>query len=609
MRLSILTAVLFTSSLLNAQTGPGGVGTTADLVLWLAADRSITMSGGKVHVWGDASGNGNNATGTTTSVRPDLVAGAVNGYPAVDFDGVNDELSIPQQSELDLWEWDAFLIGAVDGAKNNNAWFSKGTNTTTVNYGMWGTSTNACILPIRPLFSSFSGPSTPASTFASSFTLIEYYHNWLITELAVGRRFLKSGVSTYTSSGFSLPPSTYNAPLRIGNATGASGWHLDGKIAELILFNAPRSATQRIIVNNYLSAKYDLPLNSGNVYRHDEALNGHYDHDVAGIGHATGSTAHPDSRGTGVVRISGASDLGANEFLFWGHDNGLLGAWSSTDYPAGMQGRWHRVWRVNETNISGTAVDVGSVNMDFDLTSQGPVTAADLRLLVDTDGDGLFADETPIAGATALGSDIYRFTGVADLMNNRRFTLGTTNMAVTPLPVELLHFTANELRGEVLLSWATASEQDNDHFTVERSADLMEWSTVLQMPGAGNSTVRLDYTALDQRPLTGTSYYRLRQTDNDGASSVSRSVPVSIRATDTTPPPFPNPATDAFTVLFPGRVEPFDLVDVLGRPAHPVMVRYQEDRAVVDVSALPAGTYMLRFADGRAGQRVQVVRP
>ncbi len=607
MRRRILFPTLFALASAAAQTGPGGVGNSSNLMVWLAADRAITLTGGRVHSWGDGSGNTNHATNSTAANRPASVPGAVNGYPSVQFDGTNDELLIPHKSALALTQWDAFLVGAATSAKNNNAWFSKGSGTTAVNYGMWSNANNASLLPVKRFLSSFGAPATPNNTFSGSFSLLEYNHLWLLASYS---RFLSAGVETYSNLGISLPPTTsYTNALRIGNADGASGWNLNGQIAELVLYNAPLNDTERIIVNNYLSAKYALPLSSGNLFVHDEPTNGNFDHDVAGIGHATGSTAHTDARGTGVIRISGASNLGANEFLFWGHDNGPLGAWSSTDFPAAMQGRWQRVWRVNEVNASGSAVDVGAVNMDFDLSGQGPVITTDLRLLVDTDNDGTFADETPIAGAVSLGGNLYRFNGVTALANNRRFTLGTMNMVATPLPVELLRFTASGSGTEVLLQWATATERDNDHFTVERSADLLAWTDIADVDGAGNSIVQLSYSTVDTDPLPGTSYYRLRQTDFDGTTERSHMVSVDLRTPDALPPPFPNPTSGSFTVYLPAGAGLFDLVDLQGRSAHPVMVRYQADRAEVDVSSLAAGTYLVRYADGRPAERVQVVRP
>lgn len=105
------------------------------------------------------------------------------------------------------------------------------------------------------------------------------------------------------------------------------------------------------------------------------------------------------------------------------------------------------------------------------------------------------------------------------------FTLASINGS-NPLPITLLHFRARPEFARVRLDWATAMELDNDHFTVERSADGLHFADLLQVPGAGHSHTLLHYLAWDDRPLGGISYYRLRQTDHDGTSAWSDVVAV-----------------------------------------------------------------------------------
>ena len=97
---------------------------------------------------------------------------------------------------------------------------------------------------------------------------------------------------------------------------------------------------------------------------------------------------------------------------------------------------------------------------------------------------------------------------------------------ISPLPIELVSFNARNDGSAVLLEWTTASEIDNHYFTLERSTDGSAYSDLLNTPGAGNSQVSIDYRAHDVGPVPGVSYYRLRQTDFDGASAVSAAVAV-----------------------------------------------------------------------------------
>ncbi|MBL0309811.1 MAG: T9SS type A sorting domain-containing protein [Bacteroidetes bacterium] len=98
------------------------------------------------------------------------------------------------------------------------------------------------------------------------------------------------------------------------------------------------------------------------------------------------------------------------------------------------------------------------------------------------------------------------------------------------LPVELLEFTA-WAEGEVVrLKWMTAIEINNDYFTVERSRDGVNFSDLFMVDGAGNSTAVLTYRETDKQPLSGVSYYRLRQTDFDGTTTHSQIVAVSFNS-------------------------------------------------------------------------------
>ncbi|MBN8702813.1 MAG: T9SS type A sorting domain-containing protein [Bacteroidetes bacterium] len=96
------------------------------------------------------------------------------------------------------------------------------------------------------------------------------------------------------------------------------------------------------------------------------------------------------------------------------------------------------------------------------------------------------------------------------------------------LPIELIYFKAEALGTTVNFNWATATEQNNNYFTIERSADGVEFLPVLEMKGAGNSTNIITYIAADKNPVNGDNYYRLKQTDFDGNFSYSKVVYATV---------------------------------------------------------------------------------
>ncbi len=102
-------------------------------------------------------------------------------------------------------------------------------------------------------------------------------------------------------------------------------------------------------------------------------------------------------------------------------------------------------------------------------------------------------------------------------------TLGSST-SDNELPVELLFFEAKAPEDKVELKWATASETNNDFFTIERSVDGRNFEPLGQVSSKsndGHSNYRLDYSFDDNNPLRGISYYRLKQTDFDGSYEYS----------------------------------------------------------------------------------------
>lgn len=109
----------------------------------------------------------------------------------------------------------------------------------------------------------------------------------------------------------------------------------------------------------------------------------------------------------------------------------------------------------------------------------------------------------------------------------------TVTAILTPAPIELLSFTAKYTSEKVVaLDWITATEINNDFFTIERSEDAINFSDIIYLDGAGNSSQINTYNSIDQNPFSGVSYYRLKQTDYDGEFSYSKIEMVNLVQSD-----------------------------------------------------------------------------
>lgn len=116
----------------------------------------------------------------------------------------------------------------------------------------------------------------------------------------------------------------------------------------------------------------------------------------------------------------------------------------------------------------------------------------------------------------------------------KSISLGGNCCLASALPVELISFEANCLNPDrVFLKWSTASEINNDYFSIERSANGTGFDVVGMIKGTGNSTQLINYNWTDNSPLPGINYYRLKQTDFDGRFNYSNPVSVKGNCGDT----------------------------------------------------------------------------
>jgi hypothetical protein len=120
----------------------------------------------------------------------------------------------------------------------------------------------------------------------------------------------------------------------------------------------------------------------------------------------------------------------------------------------------------------------------------------------------------PYRGGIATG---YSFRAVTNIL-----------CGVGALPVSLIAFNAKPGLANVYLTWQTVSEVNNDFFTVEKSQEGNSFEKVITVKGKGNSTVQSFYESTDEAPYTGSSYYRLKQTDFNGRYTYSETVEVNF---------------------------------------------------------------------------------
>lgn len=208
---------------------------------------------------------------------------------------------------------------------------------------------------------------------------------------------------------------------------------------------------------------------------------------------------------------------------------------------------------------------------------------------VDADNDGLVDLLDADISGNAWGQ--YAPLPNTDALGDRDWRDVNT---IVILPIELLTFTATPLEREVQLDWETASEKDADYFILERSKDAFNWEEIAEVDAVGNSTSLNAYGWLDQSPLSGISYYRLKLVDINQTFDYSQ-IEVVNRINPDEVLLYPNPAKQLTTLK--AEFDSASEIQLLSVTGAVVLVKSAPMGGSItfDVSSLESGCYYFSF--------------
>jgi hypothetical protein len=157
-----------------------------------------------------------------------------------------------------------------------------------------------------------------------------------------------------------------------------------------------------------------------------------------------------------------------------------------------------------------------------------------------------------------------------------------------PLPVTFSEFKLTKNADDVKVEWATATEENNNYFEVERGSDGISFDAIARLDGKIDSRAEVRYSFTDKDPLAGISYYRIRQVDQDGTSAVTRtrSIEMSGLAKAII---YPNPAADVITL---DNIEPNSMITLITSLGQEVRREIAKTNAwSMNLHGLPSGFY------------------
>tara|TARA_B100000508_G_C11465274_1_gene281460 strand:- start:4636 stop:6657 length:2022 start_codon:yes stop_codon:yes gene_type:complete len=203
---------------------------------------------------------------------------------------------------------------------------------------------------------------------------------------------------------------------------------------------------------------------------------------------------------------SGASEYFTAQYYYT--DPSAIFGWGSGIMGTGLDHASTReFWQLDRS---------GSTNINLTLpwnSNSGSLTDLSKLRLVHWTGSQWEDLGGSITGNTSAGT-----ITVNGVSSYSPFTLGSTDSASNPLPVELIHFEASATGAGVVLNWKTSSEINSSHFVVERrlvGGQFVEVGTVMSksINGTSNKLLEYDFVDVEKHVLV---YYRIKQVDING---------------------------------------------------------------------------------------------
>lgn len=227
-------------------------------------------------------------------------------------------------------------------------------------------------------------------------------------------------------------------------------------------------------------------------------------------------------------------------------------------------GNWNNplTWSCGVVPSPGDTITISvghtvTVSLNTDLNGAPVVIFIDGILLFDSPGAKLRLECGSVIILSASGeirdsgngtpSHSIRICGADVWTGSDGSVFGPLVIIGAPLSIELINFTAELDRNQLRFNWSTANEINNDYFTIEGSSDNLNWVSLGMHLGSGNSNELVEYEMTLSNDADN-KYFRLRQTDYDGTSTLSNVISISnIISSELSV--FPNPMSSDFLMI------------------------------------------------------------
>ncbi|HTN22321.1 MAG TPA: T9SS type A sorting domain-containing protein [Pelobium sp.] len=375
---------------------------------------------------------------------------------------------------------------------------------------------------------------------------------------AAGTGLIKNGNGTFALTGNTYPSgfilnagtvvargvnafgqsTTNNLTINGGTIAGDGGLTFNANKFASITINADFTLGSTVApASSTATLSFASPVNLGALTK-TITLNGTGTNTFSGVVSSTGAGLNIGNGSTGTLVLSGANTYSGETTLSGGTltlgaANVIPDASIGIIFNGGTlkTGAFDEIYPPLYLDDNSTII-LNATVQSHNFSTSNAVGFAPGKTLTITGWAGGYNSTSGTKGKIFVGTDATGLT--ASQLQQIKFFNGTVNYdatilstgevvpsTITVLPISLTSFTAKTIDKTILLNWATASEKNNQHFEVLRSADGKSFKSIATVNGTGNSDTEKSYSFVDENPYAGANYYKLKQTDFDGATATS----------------------------------------------------------------------------------------
>ncbi len=417
---------------ISAQNGPGGIGNKDGSngqphnILWLYANSLGLTDGEEVAGWNDISGNENHMV--SASSNPNYVSNVINGNGIVRFEEASSQY-------LDFYsDFNTSGINGIEGSTYSFFWVAARRDVTARDQYVFGGTSATANSNLYSGWGYSGGYALGANHWGNNCYATTYYTDTnnefgfvscVFNAASIGNTRELFDVGTLIASSTSSSQLGNVTDMRLGYRGGSGNNYADIDIAEVIFYKDNLNTAQRRIVENYLSAKYDIAFQATS----NDKYTGHdasYIDAVAGIGQE--SDGNHLAAYCGGLYIDSNGNLDNGEYLLVGHNSSITNTISLNDLPTGVEGRWLKDWYFDQTGSQ-------NVTIKFDLPEAigglYPQNINNYVLLYRSGTSGTYSEV--IASVNVGDVDQIAFDVNGSEILDGYYTLGTKDESSSPL--------------------------------------------------------------------------------------------------------------------------------------------------------------------------------